>query len=56
VYLGTALLQTTGKGYVVYSVGPDGENNGGAEEKTLSNAQRLAGVSEPSDITFTVGR
>jgi hypothetical protein len=44
------------KGYVVYSVGPDGEDNGGAEEKRLSNAQRLAGISESSDITFTVER
>ena len=45
-----------GKGYLVYSVGPDGEDNGGAEEKRLSNAQRLAGAGEPSDITFTVER
>jgi hypothetical protein len=44
------------KGYVVYSVGSDGEDNCGAEEKMLSNAQRLAGVGEPSDITFTVER
>ena len=45
-----------GHGYAVYSVGPDTEDNGGAEEKPLSNAQRLAGANEPSDITFTVER
>ena len=45
------------KGYVVYSIGPDGEDNAGAEKKTLSNAQRIAGNKEPPyDITFTVER
>ena len=44
------------KGYVVYSVGPDGHDNDGQEKKTLSNLQKISGAEEPYDITFTVGR
>ena len=44
------------KGYVVYSVGPDGHDNDGREKKTLSNLQKMSGVEQPYDITFTVER
>ena len=44
------------KGYVVYSVGPDGHDNDGQEKKTLSNLQKMSGVEQPYDITFTVER
>ncbi len=48
--------RSKGEGYIVYSVGPDGEDNGGEDAKPLNNAQRLAGGREPSDTTFTVTR
>ena len=44
------------QGFVVYSVGPDREDNGGEEEKPLSNIERLTTVRESSDITFHVAR
>jgi len=43
--------------FVVYSIGPDGRDDGGTERKALSDAQRIRGVREPPyDITFTVKR
>jgi len=44
-------------GYLVYSVGPDGEDNEGAERKELSNARRLSDAAAPPyDITIKVER
>ena len=45
------------QGYVVYSIGPDCEDNDGSERRPLSNAKHRTGVAESAfDITFTVER
>ena len=40
------------KGYVVYSIGPDGHDDGGKEPPT----KRRSTARVPEDITFTVER